>query len=77
MEKERDFYITFGTEHSHNINGKKLTYNSLGVIKAVSRVDAYKKADDMFEGNFSYVYDSTYWTENQMSMFRGGLIRVD
>lgn len=64
------FYISFGQVHTHECSGYTLDKNVILVLEAGSHDEAYRKAMEMFNAKFAFVYDDP----PDMSFFPGGMV---
>lgn len=67
-------YVTFGTAHTHVINGQTFDYNCVAVIDSSSDKEGRAKAFFYFDKKFCFEY---FNKQPDMEWFPRGLIRVE
>jgi len=70
------YFITFGSDHRHAVNGAAFDRDSIGVINSPSYIEAREIAFDLFGPRWAFLY-----TENDKgltpSLYPRGFIEVN
>ena len=75
MSEKQFFYATFGQAHAHRFNGHTLDKDIVLAVKAIDYEHAYKWLNEMFERNWSMLYNSC--SEVDLSYYPRGIIEVE
>ena len=70
-------YITFGSAHTHRVNGKTLDKDCVAVIESPSHQEGRAKAFELFGPKFCFETPEEYWDEDKMRFFPRGYIDVE
>lgn len=70
-------YVTFGGDHTHEINGKTFDKDCVAVIESESAEAGRKRAFDYFGRKFCMEYSEEYFNLGSMHYFPRGLIEVE
>jgi len=70
------YYITFGQDHTHRVPNHTLDKDCVAVIEAVDYMAARKKAFELFEAKWCFLYEEEKIDDKFMSYFPRGLINV-
>jgi hypothetical protein len=64
-------YVTFGSNHNHNINGQKLNRNRVAVLETPSAHEGRALAFELFKDKFAFEYPEKYWDKKEQSKWYG------
>lgn len=68
----KNFYVSFGQEHTHNINGRTYDPDSIALIQASEYKEARTIAFEIFGQKFCMIYDEL----PDMSFYPRGVIEI-
>ncbi len=70
-------YVTFGSNHTHSVNGKTLDKDTVAVIESESPQAGRDKAFELFGPKFCMEYPEDHWDESTMKHFPKGYVEVN
>lgn len=70
-------YVTFGQDHSHVINGKKIDKDCVAIFNAPSAGEGRAMAFDWFGRKFSFEYHEDEFDQSSMRYYPRGFVKVD
>jgi len=69
------YYITFGQNHAHSVNGKTFDKDCVAEIKAETSWEAHKQAMDIFDKKFHNCHEESE-LERVIQYYPRGIIKV-
>jgi hypothetical protein len=71
-----NIYITFGFDHIHLVNGKRLDRDTVAEIRCQDYEEGRKKAHDLFKGRFATSYEKHH-IDKLMHWFPSGIVKIE
>ena len=70
-------YVTFGSNHTHRINGKTIDCNCVAVIESTDAEAGRARAFELFGRKWSMEYPEQFFNMDSMKYYPRGFIEVD
>ncbi len=70
-------YVTFGSDHTHSVNGKTLDKDCVAVINCDDAEQGREMAFEFFGRKFCFEYPEEHFDHSNMHYYRRGFIEVN